>query len=302
MACLPARGRDRGSIRHRFSFKKRHSSSFPTKPHRPMMPRLRLRRSQKARPRPLIGVAGGSTSQESAANSPITPINIRRSSAILRDVSLKIEENGGGPENLKFEGSARGDVFDKILLKGTVNLTTGAITLEGELAGLTLSETLRRRLPRETLPTVNALALNSGVVDIELKRFRYRWSARNSAANLSYQAIARLREGVWECAKLPFPVNDLSAWISAEDGILSIKHAQGSNGPTTLRVEGTMAIGELKVSPLDLRVDLLDLELDQRLRSDSGRIRRVVGRVQTTRPCERVCARAIATEQARRST
>ena len=59
-------------------------------------------------------------------------------------------------------------------LKGTVDLIKGSITLEGELSGLTLSETLRRRVPREARPAVKALALNSGVVDIELKRFRLR--------------------------------------------------------------------------------------------------------------------------------
>ena len=36
-----------------------------------------------------------------------------------------------------------------MMLKGTVDLIKGSITLEGELAGLTLSENLRRRIPRE---------------------------------------------------------------------------------------------------------------------------------------------------------
>ena len=83
---------------------------------------------------------------------------------------------------------------------------------------------------------------------------------------MRYQALARLREGVWECPKLPFLVNDLSALIGIEDGMLTIKHAQGSNGLTTLRAEGTLGIDDPKHRPLDLRVDLIDLELDQRLR------------------------------------
>ena len=150
-------------------------------------------------------IAVSAAGPEAGSSQPLAPPppQARRNPAILRDVTLKIEGNGGGPENLKFEGSARGDVFDKLQLKGTVNLITGAITLEGELAGLTLSETLRRRIPREAVPTFNAIALNSGVVDIELKRFRYNPSAA-PGAQLSYQALARLREGVWECPKLPF--------------------------------------------------------------------------------------------------
>ena len=73
-------------------------------------------------------------------------------------------------------------------LKGTVDLIKGSITLEGELSGLTLSETLRRRVPREARSVVNALALNNGVVDIELKRFRYDPDSRHRRP-LTYQAF-----------------------------------------------------------------------------------------------------------------
>jgi hypothetical protein len=188
-----------------------------------------------------------------------------RSPAILRDVSLNIEQSETGPESLKFEGTARGDVFEKMRLKGTVNLVTGSITLEGDLSGLTLTETLRRRIPLEGRPAVKALALNNGVVDIDLNRFRYDPTAP-PGERLRYQALARLREGVWECPKLPFSVNDLSAVIGVEDGILSIKHAQGSNGLTKIRADGTIGICDLTHLPLDLQVDFTDLELHQRLR------------------------------------
>jgi hypothetical protein len=191
-----------------------------------------------------------------------------RSPSILREVSLNIVGAEGNPDALEFEGTARGDAFEKMRLKGTIDLIKGSITLEGELSGLTLSETLRRRVPLEARPAVRALALNSGVVDIELKRFGFDPTAA-PARRLSYQAQARIREGVWECPKLPFPVNELSAVIGVEDGILSIKHAQGSNGQTSLRAEGTIGLGDPAHSPLDLRIDLTDLELDQRLRDNT---------------------------------
>ncbi|HKI21622.1 MAG TPA: hypothetical protein VKA15_27265, partial [Isosphaeraceae bacterium] len=187
------------------------------------------------------------------------------SPAILRDVELNIKAAGGGPGRLKFEGSARGDMFDRLTLNGTVDMITGSVTLDGELSGLTLSETLRRRVPRELRPTIQAMALNNGVVDVELNQFRYDPTAA-PGSRLRYQAVARLREGVWECPKLPFRVNDLSALIGIEDGVVTIQHARGSNGQTILRAEGTLGIDDPTHRPLDLRVDLIDLELDQRLR------------------------------------
>ena len=64
---------------------------------------------------------------------------------------------------------------------------------------------------------MKALALNNGLVDIELKHFRYDPGAP-SADRLKYQVGARLREGVWECPNLPFPVNELSADVSLKTG------------------------------------------------------------------------------------
>ena len=202
----------------------------------------------------------------SAARPAVLPGGVvNRSPAILRDVSLKVEGAGGGPEHLKFEGTARGDAFEKLTLNGTVDLIKGSIMLAGELSGLNLSENLRRRVPREARPVVKALALNNGLVDIELKRLRYD-PTLPPAGRLKYQASARLREGVWECPMLPFPVNELSADLAIEDGRLSIKSAQGSNGLTILRAAGTIGLCDPATSPLDLEIRVTDLELDQRLR------------------------------------
>ncbi len=77
---------------------------------------------------------------------------------------------------------------------------------------------------------------------------------------------ARLREGVWDCPKLPFPINDLSALVHLENDLLTIKHARGSNGQMTVRAQGTIAFGETGETPLDLRLEITDLELDKRLR------------------------------------
>jgi hypothetical protein len=223
----------------------------------------------------IISIAGPGArrdAQSPRASSPLPSLAPARTAmgpgsnpAILRDVDLKIEAVEGALGQFRFDGSARGDMFDRLSLKGTVDMVSGSVSLEGQLTGLTLSEMLRRRIPRELRPAFQAMALNGGVLDVELSKFRYNPTA-TPGRRVHYQALARLREGVWECPKLPFPINDLSALFGIEDGQVTIEHARGSNGLTTLRALGTLELGDPKRLPLDLRIDLIDLELDQRLR------------------------------------
>ncbi len=182
--------------------------------------------------------------------------------AILRDVSLKIEAAEGG--RLRFEGTARGDLFEKLTLEGSIDPRTGDTILQGELAGLTLSENMRRRLPPEIGTSFDALALKRGEIDLEVHRLAIHPTA-SSGRRLDYDVLARLHGGVWECPALPFPVNDLWALLAIHDGLLTIKHAEGRNGNTILRAAGAVALGPATTGPFDLRLDLVQLELDERL-------------------------------------
>ena len=136
------------------------------------------------------------------------PGGAARPATILREVSLRIDQVEGFL--YKFEGSAKGDMLDRLQLGGTVDLATGRVALEGELSGLTISEAFRQRIPPEARPAFKALALNGGVVDLERIRASYD-PELPAGSRLHYAVQARLREGVWACPKLPFPVNDLSA-------------------------------------------------------------------------------------------
>src|SRR5271166_2697378 len=196
---------------------------------------------------------GGALQPSSAAGDDV---------AILRDVFLKIETDASG--RLHFEGSAHGDLFEKLALEGSIDPATGETTLGGELAGLTISENLHRRLPPELRQPFEAVALNRGEVDLELRRLTiHPAAARQERAE--YDATLRLRGGVWECPSLPFPINDLGAHVTIRNGQVSIKHAEGTNGSTIVRAAGTLAGVNPATCPFDLRVDLLRLELDRRL-------------------------------------
>jgi hypothetical protein len=88
-----------------------------------------------------------------------------------------------------------------------------------------------------------------------------------AAVKVRYQVAAQLRAGAWSCPRLPFPINDLSARLSVRDGVLKIERAEGFNGTTVVRVhQGQVVLSDPERAPLDLRIDVVDLELDQRLK------------------------------------
>ena len=201
----------------------------------------------------------------SAVPSPNGHGAVDQSPAILRDVSLTIKPVPNAIGCLEFEGTARGDGFERLALRGSIDFRTGMVEFGGQLSGLLLSESFRRRLPPAVRRNVAGLALNGGVIDLEVNRFRYD-PASPPASRMRYNMTVRLRDGVWECPDLPFPVNDVSALVSVEDRVLSIKSAHGTNGMTTLSAAGVITLDGLKHESLDLRVNLHDLELDDRLR------------------------------------
>ncbi len=180
---------------------------------------------------------------------------------ILREVSLKIEQVEG--MLFRFEGSAQGDSLDRLQLSGTLDVATGRTTLNGKLTGLTLSDALRRRIPIEARPAMKALGLTGGVVNVDLKRASY--DPRAAPGDRIHYAIgASLRDGIWECPRMPFPVNKVSALIGAEDGLVTIERAEGSSGRTTLRARGAMNAGDPGREPMEMHVELVNLELDWR--------------------------------------
>jgi hypothetical protein len=213
--------------------------------------------------------AAESGASRSAFSQALVPTDsspqVRAFGPILHDLSLSIEP--AGKFLYKFEGTARSDNFDRIVIKGAIDLNTGVLELKGELIGLTLSPELCRRVPSEAQPALRALALKGGVVDIELVHFRFDPNAA-PGKRFIYGAQARLREGVWDCPKLPYPINELTGLFRIENNLLTIVRARGSNGQMSMSAEGTIGLtgSNSHDTPLDLRLKVTDLELDDRLR------------------------------------
>ena len=186
----------------------------------------------------------------------------RAATAILREVSIRVEAAGG--ETLRFEGTAKGDLFDRLALAGTIDRATRRVALKGDLARLVISETLRKRLPPDWRPEADQLGLTSGEVDIRVDALAFDPEAK---PRVRFEGAAQLRSGVCNCKKLPFPLSDISASVAVKDGVLAIDRAEGYNGPTTVRVErGRIGVDDPARGPMELHVDVLGLELDDRLR------------------------------------
>ncbi|CAN5735911.1 hypothetical protein BH23PLA1_BH23PLA1_32650 [soil metagenome] len=183
--------------------------------------------------------------------------------AILRDVMLELVPIHA--DQMRFEGSARGDGFERLKLVGTVNINSGRLEIRsGELTHLELTEVLGRCLPAEWRPTFQRIGMTAGQVDLTLRHLNFDPAHERP---LQYDAEVRLHQGTWSGPDLPFPINDLMALIEVRDGTLTIDRASGTNGRTTVHAKGTLSAEDPENGPLDLYLDVEHLEVDNRLRA-----------------------------------
>ncbi len=182
---------------------------------------------------------------------------------ILRDVSLRIEPQSDG--SYHFDGDARGVAFERLALAGTFDPKTGVLVLNrGDLAGLTITEALRSRLPKAAKDAFDKLGLEQGEVDIAINRL-----VRDPKANppLSYEVGLNLRSGLWKCPELPFPLAGFSAAATITPTTIQIDHADGHDGQTIVRLnESWLSMSDPALGPMDLNLQVEHLDLDERLK------------------------------------
>ncbi len=182
---------------------------------------------------------------------------------VLTEVSLTI---ASVPEHspIPFELSAKGDLFERVELEGVVDPVSGRVDFKkGELVRLNLSDALRSRLPPELKSVMDQVGLSSGEVDANVSSLVFDPSGRSP---LRCEGSARLRRGIWNCPKLPFPINDVSVDVEVHDGSVSITSAKGSDGTTSLSLRGKFALDDPKNGPFEVSAEAVGLQLDGRLR------------------------------------
>jgi len=184
---------------------------------------------------------------------------------LLRDLTLEIKPSVKNEQILEFEGTAKGEMFNRFTVRGSVNLDTGLFRLDnGDFNRLNVSETLSSRIPEVYRHAVEQVGLKSGEADIQTQLT----FDETASPQIKYKVDTQIRSGVLNCPHLPFPINDLSAALSVENGLLRIERAQGVNGSTIVRLkESTVELGDSEEPPLNVQLSVTDLELDKRLQT-----------------------------------
>jgi hypothetical protein len=184
--------------------------------------------------------------------------------AVLRDVSLQVAPAGKGV--MSFEGTARGDAFDRMVLRGTVDIVTGRVELAGDVDRLAVPDPARGRVPGQVRAALERLGLTGGEADLRVHSAVLDPSAPPDA-RFRYHVAGHLHESSLNCPKLPFPINDVSAGFTARDGEFTVERAEGRYGATVVRIDhARFTSGDPATAPFELALEVIDLELDEQLK------------------------------------
>ncbi len=181
---------------------------------------------------------------------------------VLHDVEMTFEPTEA-EGRFHLTGSAQGDAFERLMFEGELDAATGEVSLtRGDLTGLSLTDAVGRRLPREWQAAWQEIGLTGGELNVAIEHLRGRRDG-----SLDYAARLDLRDAVWASPKLPFPLSDVSAAARLADGQLTISRAEGHYGKTQLRVaSGSFDANDPEHGPMALELAVDELALDGDLR------------------------------------
>ncbi len=184
--------------------------------------------------------------------------------AVLRDLRLQMEPISSN--ELQFKGTALGDGHQRLELIGTWNMKTGVLLFnESELNRLELGASFADRLPEPWKQTYGEIGLKSGNLDLVVHRLRLDLNDPGSWLD-DHSIELWLRSGNWACDRLPFRLSEVEFHGLLTNGLFQIDRASASHGRTIARVRGSVDALNSEEGPLDLQIDVTDLEFEPRLR------------------------------------
>lgn len=167
-----------------------------------------------------------------------------------------------------FSGTAQGDLFERLVVEGSIDPRTGKLCLErGEITRLNLSESLVRRLPDSWQVPWRELGISAGLLDVRVDEFT---CSRTAPALTNLRLSLSLLGATWSGKHLPLPLSDVTASARIDRGLLTIGWLEGRYGRTRIRIDRA-ALDLTSPAPLDgplsAQISLTDLELDGKLKS-----------------------------------
>lgn len=185
---------------------------------------------------------------------------------VLTDIELQATPQPDG--SVRFEGTARGGPFDRARFDGSFDHRTGRIEFtRTEVTRLQISDSLRRCLCLPDLASkFQELGLQGGEVDLSLRRVVFDPRAQPAVRydlGIALRGATIVRDDL-----LPFRLTDVQVNATLRDGDLTIASAEARNGKTSVRAKGRIgALDPTASGPLDLHIEVTELELDERLKT-----------------------------------
>ncbi len=175
----------------------------------------------------------------------------------LHGISADIERKG---DSWQLKGRLAADRFGRVALVAEGDRKAGSWSLHGTLSELDVSSELRRLLPPE-------IARSLSTLEHVRARGELRFTCRGGARGVPrFSVKGTIRNGRLDDARLPYPLNDISARIHVDNDRMVVSDGTARMAGATVRVEAT--VEQWLVEPrVRLDVSASDLTLEPRLRS-----------------------------------
>lgn len=195
----------------------------------------------------------------------LDPLRTPASTLMLPNVNLTFsppDPSGPTPHARNFRGTLSADHLRGVEINGQVNPHVPKWTISGTVEGLEISPELRDALPG---PLAAKLAVLGGLRGHGTLGFRVSYDPA-AAPPYRFDLSGRLVRGRLDDPRLPHPLTDMRARVHLSNEGFAIDELVARSNQATLRVISARQSGyELGKSPLTLKAEIRQLELDRQL-------------------------------------